>query len=219
MNMWRRSLKYWGKYWLQLMGINLGAGFVLILFLSISNPSMYHEKLIGFLSLYPYYVMLTAGFTMMLTTISFFQVYYPMLVSLGSTRKSAVLGMLAATAGTVIAILAGSALIWGILGNNDIAKAGISLLPLFGGILFLISAVYLIMGIVKMKWGKIGMIFTIGGCAIGGGIFGMLIAKGGSAMIVEVNFQTIPILLIGLTVYCLVGVVTMLTVKKIEVRM
>lgn len=216
-----RSLKFWGLYTIEGIGIAVGMGLLLYFYLLIQMPEGLVKGFFENLALYPYYLLVAGSFYMMMYVMSCFQVYYSLLVSMNVTRKAVVLGIVAST-GIVVAAL--SLIMWVIwkLVPGAVSRSGLGNFHLFSGILFLVTGVMLLLGAVIVKWGKIGTIVTMLIAGIGGGCMGASVAMMGEDMIeillkiAEHNF--VIVFVIGVAVFAAAGSFIMAVSRKLEVR-
>lgn len=167
----RARLQFWCESWLETIALILVVAICIYLFLSFGRSAgSAQDKLQEFLMIFPYYIMMTGMFGVFLVGIGYFQTYFQILLSMNSTRKRILGNILFHLALMQLSILGIMGLIWKLAGG-DAADAGISLLPLLTGSMFLAGACSVLLGTVMIRWGKIGMIlFTlictlIGGCA------------------------------------------------------
>ena len=91
--MWKRSVKYWSRNCLENLGVSMGLSFVLILFFA-GGSIRFWGALQSLCILYPFYLILTGGFCLMIGGVTYFRSYLPMLLSVNATRRRAVLGIL-----------------------------------------------------------------------------------------------------------------------------
>lgn len=216
-----RSLKFWGIYTIEGIGIAVGIGLLLYFYLLLQMPEGLVKGFFENLALYPYYLLVAGSFYVMMYVMSCFQVYYSLLVSMNVTRKAVVLGIVAST-GIVVAAL--SLIMWVIwkLVPGAVSRSGLGNFHLFSGILFLVTGVMLLLGAVIVKWGKIGTIVTMLIAGIGGGCMGASVAMMGEDMteillkIAEHNF--VIVFVVGVAVFAAAGGFIMAVSRKLEVR-
>lgn len=208
-----KYVKFWGKNTLDNLGISLGAGLIMLLFVGVGytkfSDTTVAETAGTLLSLYPYYMAMAGLFAVSMISISYYQTYFPILVSLNGTRKSVLLGVQASLLGTIAGLLFLSALIWKLV-PGDISRDGFRLLPLLAGALLMGTGVTEALGAVIARWGRIGMFLLAGvflilgaGCGILCAVFGdfskglqainmlnakFVLAAGGAGYLLSVGF-------------------------------
>ena len=158
----------------------------------------------------------------MLVTVNCFQIYLPILISMNSTRKAALRGMLLMIGSLIVGITAISAIIW--FGMDDeVAVSGLNLLPMLTGFLLIESAVVVTLGTVFLRWGRLGTLFMIGACMIAAGcvstVFFLHEKVFGDMTFLQKNFNLLIVLGIGILAYFLAGVFARVSTKKLEIRM
>ena len=168
------NVKYWGRMWLEYMGAVMGIALALMLFFAGGRVIYPGDGINGIWKticvFYPAYLVLSAFFIFSIGTISSFQTYLPVLVSLNATRRESVWGILGYNAGGVMAITAVIALFW-MMPSSEVGNVT-ELLLLISGILLMFSGASVLMGAVVGRLGKKGVIIFIIFCAVFGGIFG-----------------------------------------------
>lgn len=152
-----KNMKFWGRILLEYWGLIAGCSLILML---MQAGRSWHKGVTGvFIELYPYYLFLVGVILTGIISISFFQVYFPLLLSMNATRKSIVRGIFFTIGGNAVCMLALMAIVW-FISSGDIAQGGRELLPWMAGILFAITALFLMLGAVLIRWGKVGVIIT-----------------------------------------------------------
>lgn len=225
MNTVMRDVKHWGRIWLESMGITaaLALGCLIIVGIRSKDSNLETVDLIrGLSALYPYYLCLAGAIIILLVTVNCFQIYLPILISMNSTRKAALRGMLLMIGSLIVGITAISAIIW--FGMDDeVAVSGLNLLPMLTGFLLIESAVVVTLGTVFLRWGRVGTIFMIGACMIAAGcvstVFFLHEKVFGDMTFVQKNFNLLIVLGIGILAYFLAGVFARVSTKKLEIRM
>lgn len=219
--MGKRSVKYWGRMWLEYMGISMGLALALMVFMTGGQGSSRGDGLQAICGIYPAYLALSGVFVLTLGTMSGFQTYLPVLISLNATRRGSVWGVLGYNAGCVLAITAIIALFWLTPSSGVENAAGLLLLLL--GILLMSGGIGVLMGAVVSRFGKKGMIISVIFCTVLGGIFGGMVAitakePGSFFMDFLMNFQPLWAFIFGIGVYALAGAGAMMLVRKMEAR-
>lgn len=224
MGLGMRKFKFWGSYWLECLGISAGAALIMIFMYGIGSSDPGHggigNMFMEELALYPYYLVITGAFIILIVTINYYQLYFSILVSMNCTRKQAAGEVLLATTATILGIAALAAALWLFL-PGDIAADGIKILPLLAGLLFIDAALAVVMGIVTVRWGKIGMIIMVLVCTLAGGLAGAWTVLGDARLfdlIGNLQFNFYAVLGIGIGLYLAAGVFSVAATRKLEVR-
>lgn len=219
--MWKRSVKYWSRNCLENLGVSMGLSFVLILFFA-GGSIRFWGALQSLCILYPFYLILTGGFCLMIGGVTYFRSYLPMLLSVNATRRRAVLGILFHQVVLLLLLLALSSFIWMVPGGNEAGTEEL-LLAIAGGML-LTGALGILLGAVSVRWGKIGSLITIILCMLTGGLCGAGVAffgkeKAGEMVIALMDSSVWWLLILGAVSYVLAGIFALAVTRKIEVRM
>lgn len=224
MNSIIRNLKFWGMNCLECIGMTALGALVLIFIYGIGSSDIgtrgFGGMLVDEFSMYPYYLFTIGGIIVMVVTVSYYQVYFSLLVSMNCTRREVAGGVVFATAATVLGITAAAAVIWLCL-PGDISSDGIRLLPLLAGVLFAAGAFSMVMGVVVMRWGKIGMIvFGVIGAGVGGvaGALAVLSSERFFDLIRGLQFNFNAVLAGGLVSYAAASIFIVAATRKLEVR-
>lgn len=218
--MGKRSVKYWGRMCLEYTGVSMGIALALMVFLA-GGQVIYPGDGQTICALYPTYLVLSGIFVLTIGTMTSFQTYLPVLISLNATRRGSVWGILGYNAGCVLAITAVIALLWLMPSSGVENAAGLLLLIL--GILLMFGGAGVMMGAVVGRFGKKGVIISVIFCTVLGGIFGGMVAiaagKPGSFLLdFLMNFQPLWAFILGMGVYVLAGAAAMMLVRKMEAR-
>ena len=106
-NILARNVKFWGKNTLGSLGISLaGAAAVLLFLVAAGTDYSGQEGLLSYLTqLFPYYLFVAGVFVNSILAISYFQVYFSVLLSMNVTRKEITLGILGSLTGCNLEIL------------------------------------------------------------------------------------------------------------------
>lgn len=219
-----RNIKFWGRNCLECLGMSAGAAIVLILFFGIGSGNIGDGGIGGMLlaeiALFPYYLVMAGAFVVLMVTISYFQLYFSILLSMNSTRRAAAGGIWLSTAAVTLAIIAAAGIIWSLL-PGDLAESGISILPLLAGALFIENAVVTVMGVIVVRWGKAGMILLMIFALVCGGAAGAWTVLSGKTfeMLLGLSFNFYPVLAAGIVLYLLAGIFMVMGTRKLEVRL
>lgn len=219
--MWKRSMKYWGRNCLECLGVSMGLSLVLMLFFA-GGSIRFFGAWQSICILYPFYLILTGGFCLMIGGVTYFRSYLPMLLSVNATRRRAVLGILFHQAVLILILLALSSFIWMVPGGNEAGTAEL-LLAIAGGML-LTGALGILLGAVSARWGKIGSLIAIILCMLTAALCGACTAffgreKVGEMVIGLLDSSTWWLLILGAVSYVLASIFALAVTRKIEVRM
>lgn len=169
------SLNFWGKNCLESIGISLAGAALLFLFFGMGRGIYKAGDGVEILALVPYYIFLAGGFCGLMLVVGYFQLYFPILISMNVTRKKIVGGILLCQI-VMLAVLVGiSGLIWRLI-PGDISSGGLRILPMLIGILLLAAAFCIALGAVIVRWGKIGTVIFAALAALIGAAAGMSVA-------------------------------------------
>lgn len=224
--MWKRSVKYWGKICLENMGICMALALMLMIFVAAESFDYVEEGVFGGLKascvLYPYYLILAGEIYLVIGTVSYFQAYLPMLLSMNATRRHAVLGIIFQSAVMILGI-AVLTMVVGLLPLGD-DRMPAEYFPVLTGLMLLTGAVGIVMGVVSVRWGKIGRIIVMLAATAMGGFCGagvVLLGKDKAGVILKVlmDAKFVWLVVIGAVVYVLAGAFALAVTRKIEVRM
>lgn len=224
-----RTLSFWGRSCMEGLGLSLAGGAILLVFMAFGQGFFESGDNIAFLlSLSPYYLLVSGGFCVLAMTIGYFQVYFPVLLSMNAIRKHIALGIFLFETGMIAALILLCALVWTVV-PGDVSQSGMKILPLLCGLLLTGAAFGTILGAVIARWGKIGVLIFIGFMFVLGGIGGafaallcftnveFLLHFSQTAGNMEFRFIWI-ILAVGIILYAASGPISYLIAKKAEAR-
>ena len=216
-----RNFRFWGRATLEALGIILMVAAGLFIFYSVGNGDFSSEqKMRDWLAVAPYYLYLGGVFSILMMTVGYFQVYFSLLVSMNNKRTTVAAGILFSTFFLIVFVNAGAWLLW-TLNDTEAARTSVKLVPVFTGACFMTGAFSMILGVIIIRWGKIGTIILTVICMMIGGLFGAgLIAMDGilEFMLRFVGEHVWTIIVAGLVLYGLSGVFAMAAVRKVEIR-
>lgn len=224
MNRMVKSIKFWGRLCIEWIGLSAGASFLWVLFMGAGSRDFFgnkSESLVDLIQLYPYYLLIIGGFFAVIMGITYFQVYFSVVLSMNATRKSFARGICSCMGGMVVGMLLISAVIWRMV-PGEISSSGRKLTALFAGALFIIVAISLLLGVVAIRWGKIGMIIVGIICALTGAGAGMTVALSNNGItdffiaVADGNFKLLAIA--GIILYLAVSIFVQKATQKLEVR-
>lgn len=216
-----RSVKFWGRSVAESIVIAIGTGLLMNLFLVIQMNSGFLPAFRDTLVLYPYYLMLAGGFTAMMYVMGAFANCYSLLVSMNVTRKMTAAGIVGSTGVLTFCMILMMWMIWS-LTPGEISEKSLRMMPLFAGILFAVVGVMLLVGVVIVKWGKIGAIIMIVIAAFGGGCIGAGITIMSEDIITTIlklaNMDFRIATVAGVMIYAAAGAFVVIATRKMEVR-
>lgn len=224
-----KNLKFWGRFWLEGMGIMVGVSLLIIFFVGVQyGDSTVSGGAEWLLAMYPWYLMFAVFFVLFILSSSAYQVYLSVLVSMNATRRGAVGGMLICMAGLIAGPLALSGGIWTVI-ENDVAVSGRSLFMSASGCLFAVGGIALFVSGVALRWKRWGKIILSIVMMIVGGAAGAAAALSGSITKKVIDISQIGVSLSGRTVsmvilavgvglYLLASAFTVLITRRMEVR-
>ena len=216
-----RSIKFWGRNVAESIVIAVGTGLLMNLFLVVQMNSGFVSAFRDMLALYPYYLMLAGGFTVMMYVMAAFSNCYSLLVSMNVTRKMTAAGSVGSTGILTFCMILMMWAIWS-LTPGEISEKSLLMMPLFAGILFAVVGIMLLVGVVIVKWGKIGAIIMIVIAAFGGGCIGAGISIMSEDIVATIlklaNMDFRIVTVVGAVIYAAAGAFVMIATRKMEVR-
>ena len=217
-----KNIKYWGQNFLEGMGISILCAVVFSFFQICRGDYSQGMSvlMIEVLSLFPYYLFFSTAFVILMLVIGYFQVYFSVLVSVNALRKNVARGIGGSIGLTAATTILAAGVIWKLV-PGDIAEAGIKILPLLSGILFLASGIFLIFGGAAAKWGKVGKIIVTILCMGMGAAAGITLAMDSDVIplimkLAEGHFM--PVCMIGVVLYLISCVLVEWMTRKFEVH-
>ena len=224
-----KELRFWGRVWLESIGITVAVSIGFLVLRGLGSAEFTGDMgaaLPLILSMTAYFIVIVGAMVTMLMMLGLFRGYFSLLVSMNVTRSRAICGIWLNQAAAVLGMLCIAALIW-LAVPGEFADAGLSLLPLFAGILFAMAAVSMLFGVVLIRWGKVGVIilaficFGIGGA---GGMVAAMTAATNTAVMQRIFVEDLAggnywlIAVIGIGLYLLAGIFTLAATRRSEVR-
>lgn len=219
----RSNICFWGRNILQEIEIIISGALLLFLVRWFGrSPEALTDILLGF----PYLLLMVGGFLTLMMVLSFFQVYFPVLISMNVTRSAAIAGVWMSQGGVALFLAALMALIWKLVPGEEAAMR-LMAMPLFGGIILAMIAVCVILGAVFVRWGKIGGIILFLVCITGGMAVGVFVALNAGEGFLELQQMTYvdlagikggSVLLAGVLLYVVSGLFSWLVTRNAEVR-
>lgn len=149
-----RNLRFWRRYALELLAVGLG---VSLLCLVISALGAQPEALPGVLMCTPYYLSVGCAFGLILCCFSIHISYLPLILAMGSTRREAFWGFLWCRLSVVAAAAILSLVLWLLL-PGDVARDGLTLLPLLVLLMLLAASLGSLMGLLYQRWRGLGIL-------------------------------------------------------------
>lgn len=228
---WMRNLKYWGiegiKGTVQVIGLSIALLVILVVIaplkLSLRNSNIMEGGIMIWISVFPYYLTIVGSIILLTLAIASIMHPYPTVLSLNARRGEAFLGMSCMFLIIILGICAASFLIWNWM-PGEIAEGGRNLLWALTGAMFAVSGISILLGLVYMRWNKVGIIvFTLMGGLIGG-VFGISLSAGNKvfsflSFLDNVMGRGKWILAIGGTaVFIIANIIGYLAVRKYEIK-
>lgn len=228
-------IKKW-KLWGEMSLISAAAVPGILLFCSVislleGEPA---ENIFPKLSL----VALLGGMVILLiVACNLFQVYFPVLLSMGATRKAIVRTFLLNLGMTVLLLTALIGLFWKLLPGDllhasvasegsPLSRTGILPLGLVAGGFLLAAAFGMAVGAIMTRWRKTGAIILIVVCMTVGFLFGLSVALHGGVFGPEQSGQMsgkaavcLFVFAAGLAAYLAAGLFALAVIRKAEMRM
>lgn len=211
------NLKFWSKFVLEGLGIAAGLALVFLVFQFFRLDTASFGELA---SLYPFYLFIIGAFTVMLMVSGCFQTMFSVLMSMNVTRKALVTGMLLSEAAMILIINLAAFGIWQLF-SSDIAEGGMKILPLMLGAMFAVSSIATVIGAAGLKWGKLGVVLSMGLYVILGAGLGFTFAvTGGNGSLMEVmaGLELEWASAVGVVLFLISGVFVYMSARKMEVR-
>lgn len=218
-----KSLRFWGGILLKMLGNTFATAFIIIMILYMSNGNAASGGIETELSLFPYYLVIAGFFMIFVCGYNWFQTYFCMLISMNVTRKAAVYGILAVNLTYVLGINLLAAVLWKVF-PGEISAGGLSLVHLFTGVFLISSSICTLMGVIMLRWGKIGVALTVLFMTLIGGAFGACVAlpagtvtSGMQQLVVHLDAAW-PAAGIGVLCFGMTGFAARILLRKIEAR-
>ncbi|MDY3249048.1 MAG: hypothetical protein SOX32_01720 [Candidatus Choladocola sp.] len=218
------NLKFWGRTWLEGMGMAVAVAIVMFFLFAVGESPLgdggFGAVFLESIPLLPWYLYITGSFIVLMITYSCFQIYFPLLLSMSVTRKKIIYSILCNTLAMIFGIILVSAVLWKLF-PGDVSDSGLRLLPLLSGVFLAVGAVSLMIGIVVMRWGTVGFILMIVLGAVFWGCLGAASALGGRELFgwaagISPDSMAIPVA--GGVLYLAAAVACVRFTKKAEVR-
>lgn len=149
-----RNLRFWRRYALELLAVGLGVAFFCLV---VSALGAQPEALPGVLMCTPYYLSMGCAFGLILCCFSIHISYLPLILAMGSTRREAFWGFLWCRLLVVAAAAVLSLLLWLLL-PGDVARDGLTLLPLLVLLMLLAASLGSLMGLLYQRWRGLGIL-------------------------------------------------------------
>lgn len=220
-----KSLKFWVRLCAESLGIAIGISLFWLIFVGFGSGGYWGNIGYAFselLPLYSYYLLISGALVLMIMGITYFQVYFPVVLSMNATRRSVAAGILGCMLGIAAGVLVIAAGIWCLV-PGDISSSGWKLMPLFTGALLIIAAIGLLLGIAVGRWGKGGIIMAAVLFGLIGAGAGMSVALFDKNVIMKLiqNFMDMDFHLftaVGIILFAAVSILVLKAVRKMEVR-
>ena len=216
-----RNLRFWRHYALELLGIGLGAAFFCLV---VSAMGAKPEALPGVLMCTPYYLSMGCAFGLILCCFSIHISYLPLILAMGSTRREAFWGFLLCRLAVVAAAAVVSLLVWLLL-PGDVARDGLTLLPLLALLMLLSSHLGSLMGLLYQKWKGLGIciLAVLCGAAGAGASVTVMTSSRGTALLFQWMGPLGTWIAVGTVLWLLLGAADLLltrnTLRRREVKL
>lgn len=219
-------LKYWSIQVMEIAACSVGLAAAMMVFQMFASNANAMLEGVTWVFLSPVYLLIMGAITVMISGITVFQTYFPVLVSMNVTRKGAAGGIVLAQAAASLVVLLLAAVIWSFaakLSGEDIG----GMMALSAGLFFMTAAFGILFGTVVIRWGKIGIFLTMLIFAAVGGIVGASVATLGNDRFLHlqkflledvIGNNYLPVLLAGALVYAASGAFAVFATRKAEVR-
>ncbi len=229
-----RRFWFWGKLVLEAVGISaaIAGGCLLVSILGglelDGERGVIWEALLRF----PVYLWFCGAFCISVLTLSLFQVYVNAMVALTATRRSVTAAMLLQATAEALLIMAAVAVIWSFVPSAEERSHLLAYVMPMCGVLFAVAAVFVLMGAVCCRFGRIGLIIAMVTYMVLGAAGGFMAAmmSGGDEPVfvggllagdfVNMAVQYGWVVLVGgRLLYGVVSAAAMLLMRKMEVRL
>lgn len=223
MNRRIRGLEFWCRNAVENLALILLASLVLMAFMAMKvSPAPeqgYVQAALSMFTFYPYYMFVTGGFLMLIGVSAYTYTYIPLMVSFSCKRPIAVLGIMSSMAGTILGMLALSALVCALVPGG---QEQWGTLPLLAGAVFLETGIGVIIGSAGLKWGRAGKIAMGLLMAVSGGVFGSGLAAGEvnlAEQALRLYLNPFVVLAAGIAAFAASGIFAAAVSSKLEVRL
>ena len=207
-----RNLRFWRRYALELLAVGLG---VSLLCLVVSALGAKPEALPGVLMCMPYYLSMGCAFALILCCFSIHISYLPLVIAMGSTRREAFWGFLWCRLSVVAAAAALSLLVWLLL-PGDIARDGLTVLPLLALVMLLAASLGSLMGLLyqRWRWLGIGILAILSGLVGAGASITVMSSARGTALLSKWMGPLGTWMAVGAILWLLVGAADLLLTRN-----
>ena len=221
-----RHLRFWGRYMAETLGLSVGAALLWFCCMLIGRggyvTGSMTEELLPLIPCFPYYLIVGSAMIAAIMGGTFLQTHFSILVSMTATRKQSIFGICAGTAAENVIVLVVCAAVWKMI-PGDISASGREVLPLLAGGMFVVTALFLLFGAVRVRWGNLGIILTTVLLMLMGGLAGMLFALSDGRLIEKFLEATqgrafLWVLLLGIVFYLAAGAAIWKITCKAEVH-
>lgn len=224
---WKRNFSFWSDYFLQTVLMILAGGAVAMVFVGMKLGSYFSfpemkEILLG---LMPVYWIILGGIILIIQITNLCKFAAPLAVGMSGTRREVIWWMNIMLAAVCLTMTLMSMFVWTLSGSGLAESSGelLQLVPAAGGIYLGECALGLLVGIIYVRWGKIGILIiavTSGGFGAMMGIYlsqmedTVLVFSELMDMIAEPWFWFAA----GLLVFLVMSAVNRIAFRKMEVR-
>ncbi len=229
-----RRLWFWGKLILEAFGISAAIAGVCLLVSAMGGLALDETRGVLWEGLlrFPVYLWLCGAFCISVLTLSLFQSYANAMIAVTATRRSVTAAILLQAAVEVLLITAAMAVIWSFVPSPEERSHLLSYVMPACGVLFVVAAVFVIMGALSCRFGKIGLIIAMVLYALLGAAAGFMAAmtSGGdepmfvgsllAGEFVNMAIQYGWVVLVGsLLFYGVSSAAAMMMMRRMEVRL
>lgn len=164
----KRNLRFWTRFTFEGMGVELGAAGILAVLALFGTDGLNWGF---FASTVPYFLCISAIFSMMMVNTGTQGLYVPLLLSMGETRRNVFCGFHYYRVLIIAVTLGLCSLVW-LAAPGEISGAGLRSIPTILCVLVFFSSLGSIMGTIFTRWRWLGTIVIIVLCGGGGGMLG-----------------------------------------------
>ena len=165
----KRNVKFWTRYTWECTGLVLAVTGVLAVIALFGAEGLDFRT---FATVTPYFLCIGAVFCILMGNSGTHTLYVPLLLSMGETRRNALLGFHYFRVLIIAVTMALCALVW-LLTPGEASAVGLRSIPTILCILLIVSSLGSIMGTLFARWKWLGTILIIMVCGAAGGVMGL----------------------------------------------
>ncbi len=174
----RRNLKFWTRYTWENAEILLAVTALLGVLMLLGRERPAWDV---FAARVPYLLLMSGCFTLYIVNTSSHQLYIPLLIAMGETRRNILYGFLYYRLLAIAGTLAACGLIWGLI-PGEISREGLRHLPILLVTMLLASALGSIAGTLTVRWKWVALVAIMIPSGIFGGLIGYMGVGGGTRL-------------------------------------